>query len=68
MGLLFLKHQKIFGVFMGRNSDLRHIVDLAGRGTIRGVIAETFPLEQAADAHRLMDETNFFGKIVLTVA
>jgi NADPH:quinone reductase-like Zn-dependent oxidoreductase len=68
VGLLFLKHQKIFGVFMGRNSDLRHIVDLAGRGTIKGVIAETFPLEQAADAHRLMDETNFFGKIVLSVA
>ena len=68
VGLLFLKHQKIFGVFMGRNSDLHHIVDLAGRGTIRGVIAETFPLEQAADAHRLMEETDFFGKIVLTVA
>jgi NADPH:quinone reductase-like Zn-dependent oxidoreductase len=68
VGLLFLKHQKIFGVFMGRNSDLGKIVKLAGRGTIRGVIAETFPLERAADAHRLMDETNFFGKIVLTVA
>lgn len=68
VGLLFLKHQKVFGVFMGRNSDLRHIVDLAGRGTVRGVIAQTFPLEQAADAHRHIEQTNFFGKIVLTVA
>ncbi len=68
VGLLFLKHQKVFGVFMGRNSDLRHIVDLASRGTIGGVIAETFPLQHAADAHCLMGETNFFGKIVLSVS
>ena len=68
VGLLFLKLQKVFGVFMGRNADLGHIIDLAGRGTIRGVIAETLPFERAADAHRLMEKTNFFGKIVLTVA
>ena len=52
---------------MGRNSDLRKIVDLAGQGTIKSVIAKTFPLESADEAHRFMEKTNFFGKIVLSV-
>jgi len=32
---------------------------------IRPVMAATFPLEQAADAHRLMEQGNHIGKIVL---
>ena len=66
VGLLFLKHQSVMGVFMGRTSDLSTIIDLAARGVIEGVIDRTFPLNHAADAHRLMEETSFFGKIVLT--
>ena len=67
MGLMFLKNLTVMGVFMGRNSDLRQIVDLAGRGRIRGIIHETFPLEDAARAHETMEGRTFFGKLVLTV-
>ena len=67
MGLLFLRSQTVFGVFMGRNEDLRQIVEMAARGTIRGVIHQTFPLEEAARAHEVMEARNFFGKLVLTV-
>ena len=67
MGQMFLKHQTVFGVFMGRGEDLRQIVQLAGRGTIRGIIHETFPLKDAAKAHETMESRNFFGKLVLTV-
>ena len=67
VGLLFLRHQTVLGVFMGRTADLGPIADLAARGVIEGVIAETLPLERAADAHRLMERTGFFGKIVLSV-
>jgi NADPH2:quinone reductase len=67
IGLMFLRHQTVFGVFMGRKEDLRQIVEMAGRGTIRGVVHQTFPLKQAAEAHRLMESQNFFGKLVLTV-
>ncbi len=67
VGLLFLRHQSVLGVFMGRTADLGPIVDLAARGVIGAVISETLPLERAADAHRLMEETGFFGKIVLSV-
>ena len=67
MGLMFLRYHTVFGVFMGRKEDLRQIVELAGRGVIRGVIHETFALEDAAKAHEAMEATNFFGKLVLTV-
>jgi NADPH:quinone reductase len=34
---------------------------------VRPIIHATFPLEKAADAHRLMESSNHIGKIVLTV-
>ncbi|HEV2431849.1 MAG TPA: NAD(P)H-quinone oxidoreductase [Burkholderiales bacterium] len=37
-------------------------------GRIKPEIYKTFPLEQAADAHRLMESSQHIGKIVLTVA
>ncbi|WP_448188782.1 NAD(P)H-quinone oxidoreductase [Azospirillum sp. sgz301742] len=36
-------------------------------GTVKPVIHATFPLEQAAEAHRLMESSAHVGKIVLTV-
>jgi len=36
-------------------------------GKIRPVIYKTFPLAQAAEAHRLMESSQHIGKIVLTV-
>ncbi len=36
-------------------------------GKIRPVIYETFPLADAAEAHRLMDSGEMHGKLVLTV-
>jgi len=67
IGLLFLRHQTIFGVFMGRNEDLRQIIELAGRGVIRGVIYRSFPLAEVAEAHKMMEDINFFGKILVTI-
>ena len=67
MGMLFLKNQSVFGIFMGRQEDLRQIVATAERGLIRGIIHRTFPLEEAAKAHEAMESRNFFGKLVLTV-
>ena len=67
MGLLFLRSQTVLGAFMGRKADLQQIIDLAARGTIRGVVDRTFPLEDAARAHEVMESRDFFGKLVLTV-
>ena len=65
MGAMFTRHLTVFGVFMGSKEDMRQIVEMLNRGKIQPSIHQTFPLEKAADAHRAIDELNFFGKLVL---
>lgn len=40
---------------------------LLSDGTVRPVIHATFPLERAADAHRVLEDGQHIGKVVLTV-
>jgi NADPH2:quinone reductase len=40
---------------------------LLASGQVRPLIHATFPLEQAAEAHRLMESSAHVGKIVLTI-
>ena len=49
---------------MGLNE---HVWPLLNNGTIKPVIHATFPLEQASDAHAMMEGGAHIGKIVLTV-
>jgi synaptic vesicle membrane protein VAT-1 len=42
------------------------LVELAERGVIRPVVAESFPFERAAEAHRYIQERRNIGKVVLT--
>jgi len=44
-----------------------HVWPLLERHTVRPIIHATFPLEQAADAHRLLETGTHIGKIVLVV-
>ncbi|MBS0974026.1 NAD(P)H-quinone oxidoreductase [Serratia rubidaea] len=49
-------------------ADLRQKVwPLLERGAVKPHIFQTFPLEQAADAHRLMESSAHIGKIMLTL-
>jgi putative PIG3 family NAD(P)H quinone oxidoreductase len=45
----------------------RNVWPLLVAKRVRPIIHATFPLAQAADAHRLMESSNHIGKIVLTV-
>ena len=65
MGAMFTRHLTVFGVFMGSKEDMRQIVEMLNRGKIQPIVHQTFPLENAADAHQAMEERNFFGKLVL---
>ena len=65
LGSLFTRQLYLFGVFMGSQEDMRQIVEMLNRGIITPVIHQVFPLAQAADAHRMMEERSFFGKLVL---
>lgn len=47
--------------------DLQRLSELAEQGVVSVHVSETFPLERAADAHRLNQEGRTRGKIVVTV-
>lgn len=54
--------------FVEPNSgQLQQLVDMVAAGTIVVDIEKTFPLEQAADAHRQLQENHVRGKLVITV-
>ena len=46
---------------------LRQVWPLLESGRVRPIIYRTFPLREAAEAHRLMESSEHIGKIVLTV-
>lgn len=49
-------------------ADVReHVWPLVAEGKLKPLVHETFPLEKAADAHRVMEESSHIGKVVLTV-
>jgi NADPH:quinone reductase-like Zn-dependent oxidoreductase len=68
LGEVFGKNVQIIGVTRANQAAMEKLVALAGSGRLRPRIWKTLPLEQAAEAHRLMEERKHDGKIVLTVA
>lgn len=46
---------------------VEHVWPLVAQGAVRTVVHATLPLEQVAEAHRLMDASEHVGKIVLTL-
>ena len=70
LGQLFVKGVTLMGVGRPDNqriaATMRGLLAIIGRGQVTPVIAAAFPLEEIAEAHRLMESSRFFGKIVLT--
>lgn len=48
-------------------AELDALAELVDDGKLRVEVAQTFPLEQAADAHRLLEGGHVRGKVVLTL-
>src|SRR5262249_49764911 len=54
------------GVLIAESGDrLRSLARLFAEGTIRPVIAEVYPLERVAEAHRRLETGHSGGKVVL---
>ena len=45
----------------------RHVLPHLASGSMKPIVDRTFPLEEAAEAHRYMETNANFGKIVLTI-
>ena len=63
--LLFAKQLSVIGSYMGTPSELLAAAEGLFDGTFTPVVARTFPLAEAGDAHRLLESAQHFGKIVL---
>src|SRR5262244_4597107 len=65
---LFWKQATLLGTTMGSPREFAAMLELFGQGGLRPVVDKTFPLADAAAAHRRMEEAGQFGKIVLSTA
>ncbi|PON16502.1 alcohol dehydrogenase [Candidatus Entotheonella serta] len=65
LGLVFTRALNIMGVGRGSPDDMRALIKLVALGRVRSVIHQRFPLSEAVEAHRLLENSNFFGKVVL---
>ncbi len=62
---IYQSHRQILGAPMGNRRDFRAGLDLLARGGLRPRIHAALPLEEVAEAHRLIEEGAVFGKVVL---
>ena len=67
LSALFSKQLSILGSYMGTKGELLRAAPFFFAGELKPVIDVTFPLREAANAHRRMEESGQFGKIVLEV-
>ncbi len=62
---LFSRHLSILGSYMGSKAELFPVLELVARKQIHPVVDKVFPLAEAAEAHRRLEQRAQFGKIVL---
>ena len=62
---MYQKQLTIMGSALGTPKELRKLVRLAELGLLVPIIDRTLPLEQAADAHQLLESRKNFGKVCL---
>lgn len=63
---VFFRQLQILGSTMGSKALLFPILGHVARGDLRPIVDRTFPLADAAEAHRYLDRREQFGKVVLT--
>lgn len=62
---LFFRQHQLKGSFMGSLDELRRGLQYVTEGKIKSKIDRTFPLAQAADAHRYIESRAVQGKVIL---
>ena len=67
LGRLFARGLTLLGSGGRSRREFVDFMRLVNAGVLHGVVGRVFPLEQAHEAHRLMEDRDFFGKIVLQI-
>jgi NADPH:quinone reductase-like Zn-dependent oxidoreductase len=63
--VLFYKRVSLLGSTMGSKGDLFRILQLVEEGRLKPVLDRTLPLDQAREAHGLLENRQQFGNVVL---
>jgi len=66
--VLFFKNLSLLGSTMGSKSELIDIFSHLAAGRLRPVVQAVLPLDQVAEAHRMLAERRVVGKLVLKVS
>jgi len=62
---LYGRQLTVLGSMLGTKAELTQILRLAQRGVLKPIVDRTFPLREAAAAHRALMSRDVFGKLVL---
>jgi len=61
----FRKELRLAGSKNASVLELRKVMGLVAEGRLKPIVHQAFPLAQAAEAHRVVDSRDFFGKVIL---
>ncbi len=64
---IFGKHLSIIGSTMSNQADFRAVMDLVFQGKLKPVLDRVFPLEQAREAHEVLEAGEQLGKLTLEI-
>jgi NADPH:quinone reductase-like Zn-dependent oxidoreductase len=64
---LFAKQFTLLGSYMGGRREMLEVLEFLNSGLLKPVIDRTYPLSEAAEAHRCLDSRAQFGKVVLII-
>lgn len=64
---LYRNQFTFLGALMGTPEEFEQVYELVRKGKLKPTVDKTFPLAQATDALKIMEESSQVGKIVLTV-
>ena len=63
---LFSRQLSLLGSYMGTMGELHEVLKHVFTGKLRPVVDRTFPLKEVRAAHEYMEQSQMFGKIVLS--
>ena len=65
---IYHRQLRILGANGGTYNELASALTLADQGLLRPVIDSVLPLSQVHEGHRILEEHDHFGKVVISIA
>lgn len=62
---VYQRHRRIIGAPMGNRQDFQDALNWVARGEVQPVIDRVVPLEDITEAHRVIENRDVFGKVVV---